>query len=763
MRCHAVHMLRPTPAALDAAQEVCHPSALPAMQVVDMLQLHQRFDYEAPLAAADPAFSIDWAWSKGPGRMLGLLLAWGPTPLPSPGALRLAGVEDGGAHPSPATSTQGAAQPPPSSSAEAADEPTYATRHPQQLDGTKSVQAPAVVQEHFASSAKEGTVQPRLHVLKAFSGQMTERWHCPGWVGPIAGVRSDTPGYQLQRQRIEALTRQLEELDQQHGLDSQDHPVARAEQIRVDREAPLLRARAGSVATLQPGQGRVGGEAPSLPTTSQPGQGRGSPVFFAQAPGQVATLGWPNQDRPGTTAAPGLTQAGGPPMVPGQDPQPDIMAITCQPASATGLTLQQQQQQQQQQCQQQQQQQQQQTARQQERKQRRRQQHWDKRWHWPSAALQQHRLLKAERKQLSHGLLKQVQASYLTQDLKGRPVNLLDVYCSQAVQAVQAVEGVEGYTTGQQPAVAGFPTGTGDCCAPKLLHAASKQGLLPLSLVEWWYGSPPSSNTPQGRAAAQRRALSPAVDQQARNCLRQAGNGLGQAGIGLRQAGNGLGQAGNGLGQDGNPSAHSAGSTTQGDPPAHTPLAGGQALTSARRGPLPSPTPRLNTLPANAVLAAGHPLPCLAPGESVGLAGGLGFSNGDRGQAAHGPQQLSQPVSLNLESSGLRASRASQRSLPWLESSGLRAAGCDCSCGAPTDDGRRVVAGMGQAVRGSLAASRVRSCDDDGALIADDRQRVVVGMGRAVLGLDAALRVHGSVYGACDKCRAILGTMLCGC
>ncbi|GFH11666.1 hypothetical protein HaLaN_07201, partial [Haematococcus lacustris] len=31
------------------------------MQVVDMLQLHQRFDYETPLAAADPAFSTDWA------------------------------------------------------------------------------------------------------------------------------------------------------------------------------------------------------------------------------------------------------------------------------------------------------------------------------------------------------------------------------------------------------------------------------------------------------------------------------------------------------------------------------------------------------------------------------------------------------------------------------------------------------------------------------------------------------------------------------
>lgn len=32
----------------------------------------------------------------------------------------------------------------------------------------------------------------------------------------------------------------------------------------------------------------------------------------------------------------------------------------------------------------------------------------------------------------------------------------------------------------------GFPAGTGDCCAPKLLHAAAVQGLKPLSLLEFW-------------------------------------------------------------------------------------------------------------------------------------------------------------------------------------------------------------------------------------------------------------------------------------
>ncbi len=33
------------------------------------------------------------------------------------------------------------------------------------------------------------------------------------------------------------------------------------------------------------------------------------------------------------------------------------------------------------------------------------------------------------------------------------------------------------------------PTGMGDCCAPKLLQAAVRQGLEPLGMVEFWWGS----------------------------------------------------------------------------------------------------------------------------------------------------------------------------------------------------------------------------------------------------------------------------------
>jgi hypothetical protein len=45
--------------------------------------------------------------------------------------------------------------------------------------------------------------------------------------------------------------------------------------------------------------------------------------------------------------------------------------------------------------------------------------------------------------------------------------------------------------------------GTGDCCAPKLLHAAQRAGLRPLSMAEVWFGSsPPSGGRLEGHAYA---------------------------------------------------------------------------------------------------------------------------------------------------------------------------------------------------------------------------------------------------------------------
>ena len=41
----------------------------------------------------------------------------------------------------------------------------------------------------------------------------------------------------------------------------------------------------------------------------------------------------------------------------------------------------------------------------------------------------------------------------------------------------------------------GIPTGSGDCCAPKLLHAAAKNGLTPLGMTEFYFGRQSKSST----------------------------------------------------------------------------------------------------------------------------------------------------------------------------------------------------------------------------------------------------------------------------
>lgn len=78
------------------------------------------------------------------------------------------------------------------------------------------------------------------------------------------------------------------------------------------------------------------------------------------------------------------------------------------------------------------------------------------------------RELKQRRKQLSRQLQTQMHAAYSLMNFFGQSRSL------------------------QQLMPEGLPTGTGDCCAPKLLHYAAKHNLKPLAMAEFWWG--PSSN-----------------------------------------------------------------------------------------------------------------------------------------------------------------------------------------------------------------------------------------------------------------------------
>ncbi|KOP27478.1 pseudouridine synthase [Hapalosiphon sp. MRB220] len=77
------------------------------------------------------------------------------------------------------------------------------------------------------------------------------------------------------------------------------------------------------------------------------------------------------------------------------------------------------------------------------------------------------RELKQQRKQLSRQLQAQMHAAYSVMNFWGQLRSL------------------------QQLIPAGLPTGTGDCCAPKLLHYAATHHLKPLAMAEFWWG--PSS------------------------------------------------------------------------------------------------------------------------------------------------------------------------------------------------------------------------------------------------------------------------------
>ncbi|MEG3848912.1 RluA family pseudouridine synthase [Microcoleus sp. herbarium13] len=84
------------------------------------------------------------------------------------------------------------------------------------------------------------------------------------------------------------------------------------------------------------------------------------------------------------------------------------------------------------------------------------------------------RALKQRRKELSRELQAQMHAAYTLVNFLGK---------SRSIQQLMPTNSI--------------PTGTGDCCAPKLLHCAAVHNLKPLAMAEFWWG-PPSGDKVQG-------------------------------------------------------------------------------------------------------------------------------------------------------------------------------------------------------------------------------------------------------------------------
>lgn len=79
---------------------------------------------------------------------------------------------------------------------------------------------------------------------------------------------------------------------------------------------------------------------------------------------------------------------------------------------------------------------------------------------------QQMQALKQERWMISRALQQQMHAAYRLSNFAGETLPLSEI----------ATQG-------------GLPTGSGECCAPKLLHYAATQGWQPLAMAEFWWGA----------------------------------------------------------------------------------------------------------------------------------------------------------------------------------------------------------------------------------------------------------------------------------
>ncbi len=85
----------------------------------------------------------------------------------------------------------------------------------------------------------------------------------------------------------------------------------------------------------------------------------------------------------------------------------------------------------------------------------------------PAAALQEERARLTETRRLrSRQSMHDIHALYRVRNFKGDSASLFDIF----------------------PAGRGIPTGTGDCCAPKLLQYAALHHLTPLGLAEFYWG-----------------------------------------------------------------------------------------------------------------------------------------------------------------------------------------------------------------------------------------------------------------------------------
>jgi tRNA pseudouridine32 synthase / 23S rRNA pseudouridine746 synthase len=94
--------------------------------------------------------------------------------------------------------------------------------------------------------------------------------------------------------------------------------------------------------------------------------------------------------------------------------------------------------------------------------------------------------------------LKQIveQADIQIRELKRQRKERSQTLQAQMYENYRLINFLGTSATLQQLMPAGMPTGTGDCCAPKLLHHAATHNLKPIAMAEFWWGTASADKTP---------------------------------------------------------------------------------------------------------------------------------------------------------------------------------------------------------------------------------------------------------------------------
>ncbi len=107
------------------------------------------------------------------------------------------------------------------------------------------------------------------------------------------------------------------------------------------------------------------------------------------------------------------------------------------------------------------------------------------------------RNLKRERDAVLHPLKRIVeQADIQIRKLKRQRKERSQTLQAQMYENYRLLNFLGTSATLQQLMPAGMPTGTGDCCAPKLLHHAATHHLKPIAMAEFWWGTASADKIP---------------------------------------------------------------------------------------------------------------------------------------------------------------------------------------------------------------------------------------------------------------------------